>query len=65
MEKPMFTDEQRAYFRAANARRQRSARPCVVCDKMIPAALSWQLYCSPACKQKAVRQRRRVQPADG
>jgi hypothetical protein len=65
MEKPAFTQEQRAYFRAANARRRRGERACAMCGAQIQAALAWQLYCSTRCKNRAVarayRQRQRAQ----
>jgi hypothetical protein len=56
-----LSDEARTFFREAAGRRKRKSRACAVCGATIPAALTWQLYCSRACKQKAVRQRQRAQ----
>jgi hypothetical protein len=55
-------DEVRAYFRACTARRRQVEHTCAVCGKAF-RSIPWARYCSPACSQRAYRQRKRSQPA--
>jgi hypothetical protein len=54
-----LSDETRAYFSAASARRLRADRPCAVCETIMRGAISKRRYCSTACHSKAARQRQR------
>jgi hypothetical protein len=55
MERPEFTDEQRAYFRAANARRARVVKPCASCGMEMPPSYPSRRFCSPRCQKRARR----------
>jgi hypothetical protein len=65
MEKPAFTDEQRAYFREAAARRRRVERNCAVCGVPMGVVILKRRYCGPTCRKRAQlqRQRRRTEQA--
>jgi endogenous inhibitor of DNA gyrase (YacG/DUF329 family) len=58
MEKPAFTEEQRAYFRAAAGRRQRGTRACAVCGQSFEG-LAWQRFCSKRCADREMQRRAR------
>jgi hypothetical protein len=58
MEKPDFTDEQRAYFRAAAGRRRREERTCAVCGQPFNG-LAWQRFCSKLCADREMQRRAR------
>jgi endogenous inhibitor of DNA gyrase (YacG/DUF329 family) len=68
MEKPAFTDEQRAYFRAAAGRRQRVTGVCAVCGQPYEG-LAWRQFCSARCRTRETsrryRERQRAQRTAG
>ena len=54
-------EEVRAIFREYNARRSRVEQTCSVCGATMPPSYATRLYCSPRCRKRAERQRRRAE----
>lgn len=46
-------------MRQVALQRTREPRPCAICGGLMAAAYKRQRYCSPACSQRAYRQRKR------
>jgi hypothetical protein len=64
-EKPMFTDEQRAFFRACAARRGRVDTTCIACGASLQNVVRKRRFCNNVCAQRHYRAQRRGAPVDG
>ena len=53
--------QERELYRASQALRRRSDRPCRQCGATMPNVLLAQQFCGPACRKRAERQRRHAE----